>query len=486
MKDSVACFQFSSGSLHLAASIEVSESASGDLENLDYFWWGSRTRYPSIMARQLDTFLSDASPKMIKVLLGASRFKKINLNPRVKLPKPYFEPARDALLLQLSNCQDLDSLYMLDFGGITPGPAISNALAFEAQGKIDRIDAHRVILKKLLISYLEVYFLASERIKKHDYKSVIVYNGRFLHERAVWDACKNLGQDVILYETVRDRFHYRHNQGFHNHIVNQQVMINHWNNSELPLEKKVEIGSRYFKDLSSVKNAFYNPPSDSVVSKSKNIVFFSNSDDEYVGFRENGVLPDQLETIFLIAKHLSCSNEYEFIVRLHPNLKNKSLSEQERWRVLSDIPAIRIFDQFSPQDSYELMRKASGVISFGSTIGLEASFYEIPSLVFGECSYGRLGAVDTATNMVEFLSWIDTLPLVKQQLKVRKQNACVRGFWLETGGRKFENSKLLESGWGAWEIIEFRGVGLNPRRFSREIHLLQNLIKRKWRGFHRK
>jgi hypothetical protein len=486
MKDSVACFQFSSGSLHLAASIEVSESASGDLENLDYFWWGSRTRYPSIMARQLDTFLSDASPKIIKVLLGASRFKKINLNPRVKLPKHYFEPARDVLLLQLSNCQDLDSLYMLDFEGITPGPAISNALAFETQGKIDKIDAHRATLKKLLISYLEIYFLASEHIKKEDYKSVIVYNGRFLHERAVWDACKNLGQDVILYETVRDRFHYRHNQGFHNHFVNQQVMIDHWNNSEFSLEKKVEIGSRYFEDLSSVKNAFYNPPSGPVVSKRKNIVFFSNSDDEYVGFRENGILPDQLETIFQIAKYLNCSNDYDFVVRLHPNLKNKSLSEQERWGALSGIPTIRIFDQFSLQDSYELMRNASGVISFGSTIGLEASFWEIPSLVFGECSYGRLGAVDTVTNMGEFFSWIDTLPLVKQQLGVRKQNACIRGFWLETGGSKIENSKLLESGWGAWEVNEFRGVSLKPRRLSRDIHLVQNLIKRKWRGFHRK
>jgi hypothetical protein len=486
MKDLVACFQFSSGNLHLASSIEVSEIAGGHLENLDYFWWGGRTKYPSIMARQLDTFLSGSSPKIIKVLLGASRFKNVSLNPRVKLPKHYFEPARDALLLQLSNCQDLDSLYMLDFGGITPGPAISNALAFETQGKIDKIDAHRATLNKLLISYLEIYFLASEHIKKEDYKSVIVYNGRFLHERAVWDACKNLGQDVILYETVRDRFHYRHNQGFHNHFVNQQVMIDHWNNSELSLEKKVEIGSRYFEDLSSAKNAFYNPPSGPVVSKRKNIVFFSNSDDEYVGFRENGVLPDQLETIFQIAKHLNCLNDYDFIVRLHPNLKNKSLSEQERWGALSGISTIRIFDQFSLQDSYELMRNASGVISFGSTIGLEASFWEIPSLVFGESSYGRLGAVDTVTNMGEFFSWVDTLPLVKQQLKVRKQNACIRGFWLETGGSKIENSKLLESGWGAWEVSEFRGVSLKPRRLSRDIHLVQNLIKRKWRGFHRK
>jgi hypothetical protein len=88
--------------------------------------------------------------------------------------------------------------------------------------------------------------------------------------------------------------------------------------------------------------------------------------------------------------------------------------------------------------------------------------------------------------MEEFFSWVGTLPFAKQQLKVRKQNACIRGFWLETGGRKIENSKLLESGWGAWDVIEFRGVSLKPRRLSRDIHLVQNLIKRKWRGFHRK
>jgi len=486
MKDSVACFQFSSGNLHLASSIEVSENASDHLENLDYFWWGSRTRYPSIMARQLDSFSSNSSPRIIKVLLGTSRFKNINLNPRVELPRKFFLLARDALLLQLSSCHDLDSLFSLDFEGVAPGPAISNALAFETKGKIEKIDAHRTTLKKLLISYLEIYFLASERIKKENYKSVIIYNGRFLHERAVWDACKKLGQDVILYETIRERYHYRHNQGFHDHYVNQQAMINHWNNSKLSLEQKVEIGSRYFNDLSSVKNDFYNPPSKSVVSKRKAIVFFSNSDDEYVGFRENGVPPDQLETIFHIAKCLSHSKEYEFIVRLHPNLKNKSISEQERWRALSKIPEIRIFDQFSLQDSYKLMRGSSGVISFGSTIGLEASFWEIPSLVFGECSYGRLGAVDTVANIKEFSSWVHTLPFAKQQLKVRKRNACIRGFWLETGGKRIENSKQLEFGWGAWDVIEFRGASLKTTRLSRDTHLAQNLIKRKWRGFHRK
>lgn len=486
MKDSVACFQFSSGNLHLSASIEVSERVSGQLENLDYFWWGGRTRYPSIMARQLDTFLSGSCPKIVKVLLGTSRFKNINLNPRVKLPKQYFEPARAALLFQLSNCQDLDSLYMLDFEGIHPGPAISNALAFETKGKIDKLDVHRTALRKLLISYLEIYFLASEVIKKQVYQSVVVYNGRFLHERAVWDACKSLNQEVVLFETIRERFHYRLNNGFHNHFVNQQVMIDHWNESELSLDSKVAIGSKYFDDLSSSKNDFYNPPSDPFPSKRKNIVFFSNSDDEYVGFRENGVPPDQLKTIIQVAEYISGLEEYDFIVRLHPNLKNKSLSEQDRWRALSEIREIQLFDQFSTQDSYELLRNSNGVITFGSTIGLEASFSEIPSLVFGECSYGRLGAVDTIASVDELAQWIRTLPLSKGQLLDRKRAACIRGFWLETGGIQLENSKLLESGWGAWDVLEFRGVSLKTTTASRNLHLLQNLIKRKWQGFHRK
>lgn len=486
MKDSVACFQFSSGNLHLASSIEVSERTSIQLENLDYFWWGGQTKYPSIMARQLDTLVSISTPKLIKALLATSRFKNTNLNPKVRLPRKLFESARDGLLLQLSNCKDLDSLFALDFEGITPGPAISNALAFETKGKIEKLDAHRTALRKLLISYLEVYFLASAVINKQDYKSVVVYNGRFLHERAVWDACKSLNQEVVLFETIRERFHYRLNQGFHNHFINQQAMIDHWNESKLTLDSKVVIGSKYFKDLSSSKNDFYNPPSDSFPTKKRNIVFFSNSDDEYVGFRENGIPPDQLKTIIQVAEYISRIKEYDFIVRLHPNLKNKSLSEQKRWRVLSEIREIQLFDQFSNQDSYELLRNSNGVITFGSTIGLEASFSEIPSLVFGECSYGRLGAVDTVANFEEFASWIQALPLSEEQLQLRKRGACIRGFWLETGGIELENSKLLESGWGAWDVLEFRGISLKTTIVSKNFHLLQNLIKRKWQGFHRK
>ena len=215
-------------------------------------------------------------------------------------------------------------------------------------------------------------------------------------------------------------------------------------------------------------------------------IYEYNSDDEYVGFRENGIPPDQLKTIIQVAEYIGRLKEYDFIVRLHPNLKNKSLSEQERWRVLSEIPEIQLFDQFSSQDSYELLRNSNGVITFGSTIGLEASFWEIPSLVFGECSYGRLGAVDTVANFEKFESWIQALPLSEEQLHLRKHGACIRGFWLETGGIQLENSKLLESGWGAWDVLEFRGVSLKATRLSRNFHLLQNLLKRKWQGFHRK
>ena len=57
LEGATACFQFTSNSIQLAASFEILEEwkSSGDFA-LHYYWLGASTRYPSRMARGLDSF----------------------------------------------------------------------------------------------------------------------------------------------------------------------------------------------------------------------------------------------------------------------------------------------------------------------------------------------------------------------------------------------------------------------------------------------
>ncbi len=486
MTETIACFQFASSNLHLISSIKVTEQISKNLQNLNYYWWGSQTMYPSIMSKHLDSFVSSPIPKSLKNILELSNFQNTFIESRKRLRTEDFIQAKRELILQLRECKDLDSLFEIEFNNIMPGPAISNALAFETNEMIDLVCKHMKLLEKLLISYLEIYFSAFSIITNNDFAYVVIYNGRFLHERAVWDACKALNQRTVLFETIRNRYHFRINEGFHSHQINQNMMISHWDESPLSKQEKCEIGSKYFFDLRSTRNDFHlHSPTNSVI-KQPYIAFFTNSDDEFVGFRENGKPLDQITTILEIANYLHLSTRFKFVVRIHPNLKRKSAAEQNRWKTIAEHPNIILFNQFSPQSSYELMLASSGVVTFGSTIGLEASFWEIPSVVVGETPFGRLGALDAVTDFVGLTKWFNLLPLSREEILRRREAACIRGFWLETAGNEIIDAQLIETSWGAWDVTEFRNKTLSRSKISHTSHKIQNLLKRKLNGYYRK
>ena len=82
-----------------------------------------------------------------------------------------------------------------------------------------------------------------------------IYNGRFLHERASWDAAKRLDCEILIFETTHDRYQQR-TEGFHNRVNNQKVMKELWENSKLEISKKNNEASVWFKDMRSNVNPF--------------------------------------------------------------------------------------------------------------------------------------------------------------------------------------------------------------------------------------
>ncbi len=478
-KPQIACFQFTSNRIQMIASLEILRANRNKFNKLNYFYLGNSVLYPSKMAQHSFNFFGPSKPKYLKPLIKDLDFGEFELGTRLIYNKEEFTRSVRELSSQLSRLTSISELSELKYNEIAPGAALANVLAFEYQSQDLNLQGKEKVVNLLLKSYLQVYFHTKLFLQENLCGLVLLYNGRFLHERAVWDACVNMNVDVSIYETTRDRYHIRNNVGFHNRVLNQELMIAHWNKSLLPLHEKVRLGSLYFDILESGRNSHFTSGDSFVPPSGDYFVFFTNSDDEAVGFWDswsnNGL--SQVEVVKFLSEY-SASKGTNLVVRLHPNLKTKPIIEQEKWDFLRKTSKVTLVDQFSNASSYEIMKRSSGVISFGSTIGLEAAYNAIPSLVLADCWYDILGAVDKVEALPNILNWIESLPLSPDSLEKRKNASLIRGFWLETAGENFRDSMMFESTWGAWDVIEYRGRQIKPKKFYDLLHIGMNRVAR--------
>jgi hypothetical protein len=138
----------------------------------------------------------------------------------------------------------------------------------------------------------------------------------------------------------------------------------------------------------------------------------------------------------------------------------------------------KVISADSNSSSYYLLDNSRGVITFGSTIGLEAAFSKKPSLLLADSGYDELEVCDKPKNWNEVFMFINSSHnLPQKELEHRRTRACIRGFYLELAGKPFEYSELQEIGWGAWQVLKFRDRRMNISRFVIVYHKIISRLK---------
>ncbi len=467
----------------MGAALEILKKESAN--NHNYFsYLGNATIYPGRMSQ----FYSSFSTKFPKKLMSLVRLADPNvvLNSKLQYDEEWVENALDSLMVQISKINSIDGLANLFYDGATPGAALANELTTLTKNREFSFDGNEKLVKFLMRSYLEVFSSTFKFLQVNEIEKVYIFNGRFLHERATWDAAKVSSINAELFETTRNRYHLRE-KGFHDRVNNQNEMKKFWDSSPLPLDSKIEIGSRYFDLLRGSSNPFVNVQEFDSKEFSPYFVYFSNSDDEAVGFWESWSekLGSQIHVVETLQKFFDGWNGTKLIVRLHPNLVNKSDSQKLEWSKIADTRNSLVIPAESEISSYKLLDGALGVMSFGSTLGLEAAHANKPSLLLADSGYDLLGVCDVARDWEYVYEWLTTdFNKSQSELTRRRINSCIRGFYLECGGNEFMNSKLRETGWGSWEVQMFMDLEFSSSKL--EILLRKLIFKIRFKRFHRK
>ena len=453
----VAFFQFASSPVHFFASLEILKNEADEKNQSYYYLWGSQTSYPGRMSIGFES-LFKKTPMRVRSLIKIADQNAVLVN-NIKFDVNWVDDLAKKLITQVKSMKSISELRELRYLKIAPGTALANEITSLTKDRDLDLQSNQTLIKKLIYSYLEVYSATKIRIQENNIEKVHVFNGRFLHERAVRDCAKNLHTEVMIFETTRDRY-FQRLEGFHSRTENQKYMLEHWKNSLDSDSNKFEIGSIYFEELRSKNNPFKVESTDKFNQTNDFFVFFSSSDDEVVGFWDEWREPlgSQLEVIRKLQTIFDLQNDFDLVIRLHPNLMNKGTTVISNWSKILPTKRSLIIGPADKISSYELLDNCVGVISFGSTLGLEAAFNLKPSLVLADSGYDLLGVVDKADSWDEVTEWLQAVHKIKSKsLNLRRQNATIRGYYLATAGIPFKNSILKQTGWGSWAVVSFCG-----------------------------
>jgi hypothetical protein len=249
---------------------------------------------------------------------------------------------------------------------------------------------------------VHVYETLKQEFKEFRPDRVYIFNGRIgTHLPAVL-LCKQMGMEYFVYEVATHRNHYtlRKNATVHDAQAASVEFEMTWAKGGMDREKisrswfelkrdgatKDNMRSFTQKQVKGILPDGFNP-------NKINIAIFNKTIDEYASISgwENPIYsPDETAGIGRIVEAFEPDNRFMFYLRVHPHMIEvpRTTSQLRDIEVLSSRYS-NLFVIWPEEivDSYALMFACEKVITFGSTIGLEAAYWGKPSILAGRAYY---------------------------------------------------------------------------------------------------
>lgn len=302
--------------------------------------------------------------------------------------------------------------------------------------------------------------------QKSTVKSVHMWNGRFIVQRAFLLAARESRVPCFVYERGPNALPIL--------MLNESAtyqwsaLIDSMNSRRFPFDFKEAFSRRYNfllnKALGFTYYAFTDFPDKAHLDKvmkraaSRRIVScFSSSDYEFLDYqgvsydRTGALFSTQQEFILWICSLVKAHKDNFFVIRIHPNEGKRSLSKKV---AISDFGA-RIIDQIEklgvdnveiigpddPLSSYSLLSVTALSITYASSIGIEAAQLGVPSLVVGDAFYRNTGAAHLPRSLADAEDYIlgkktfTRLELLNHAARswIIDASSAVFGVWYKSG-----------------------------------------------------
>ena len=275
--------------------------------------------------------------------------------------------------------------------------------------------------KEFLIAYLATYLTAKEIFSKGEYRYLNIFNSRFLNERATKDAAVTLGIEVFEFEQINARSDsfglFRgsvHDYDARAEQARTQYREAHASNIEMTNYREEWIKKRISGELQNYTKRQTKSKLPNIPSDQKILSCFLSSFDELVlaGYVEKDSDLNQSNALKKLSEEIAKNIEWTLVIRCHPNMLTRPKSEQNYWKeMLKDIKCIVVMPE-EDIDTYALIQESDLILTFGSTVAVEALALGVPSIVAGKSLYHGHGMVPTVTSIEEILTCLASPPTI--------------------------------------------------------------------------
>lgn len=279
--------------------------------------------------------------------------------------------------------------------------------------------AQRKILKNILVSSRHYVDAVEKIMAEINPEKVVIFNGRLVSTRPMLRFCQKNKITCEVYEiTPNGKLNVYENTLPHDDLQFYLKAMDFWNASD---ESKIESARDFFERKRSgeavgdysytarQRNSNYSLDENG----KKNIVIFNSSPDELIAIGDDysrGLFNSQGEAVEFLCENLN-PHEYNVILRIHPNLYGVNSNDMRRLLSLrGEYENLIVIEPQDPLSSYRLLESADKVITFGSTMGVEATYWGKTSILLNKAIWERLHIAHRPSNTAELLRLIADAP----------------------------------------------------------------------------
>lgn len=264
-----------------------------------------------------------------------------------------------------------------------------------------------------------------------------------------------------------------------------------WNKSTEDLETRTKRASKWFIDkrngldvewVSYTKDQQRDLLPKGFDQSKHNIAIFNSSINEYCSVEntQNTLYKDETEALRQMFDHYKNDKNIHFYLRIHPNLKNLENTQIKELREIAakNYSNVTIIWPEDKIDTYALLLASNKIITFFSTVGVEACFWQKPSILSGRAFYEDLDCCYKPQSHNELMK------MIKQDLPAKDKIEAIKyGYWQADRGHDYMRYKPDSHFEGT-----FLGVSMQPKlTFITKIKIKflkrKSKLIRKWAKF---
>lgn len=331
-----------------------------------------------------------------------------------------------------------DEYRMLKYKGVSVGyGAMSSYISLTRNMEPEMKPNVINYLNKLLKMQVILTELFNRAVDDFNPDLVIFHNGRLAQYKPMLNICQNRKLHFLVTESQLNNKgvfmkNYYENCTPHDVAPNNAKYEEFWENYQ-PIEERDAISRSYYEnkrvggntnEIVFTKSQVLGKMPETWNPEKRHIIIYNSSEDEYCAINEEvdkaALFKSQIEGISKIVEHFAGNDEVQVYLRIHPNLRNiKYAYHTDNYKIKADN--FYIIPPDSPISSYSLLDQADLVIVFGSTIGIEATYFGKPTICLAYALYSMMGVNYIPKTQEEFWKLVDD-----KDLKPLSKENCLK------------------------------------------------------------